>query len=170
MTDQGEPGSRRAKSSRCGPRHSRRRKDILPWHLVFPVTARWWNHCHTADTSHAADPSNHQTPRPICAGWRRRATNSAPPSRSSWVTADEGYRDIAAARNGWAAHPVRRGHSAGDRRVDRAGRARGLLESVSAPMPKGRRSDTWPRWAAVTSRDSISQTLPAPRSVPYRGT
>jgi len=40
----------------------------------------------------------------------------------------------------------------------------------SAPMPKGRRSDTWPRWAAVTSRDSISQTLPAPRSVPYRGT
>ena len=37
-------------------------------------------------------------------------------------------------------------------------------------MPKGRRSDTWPRWAAVTSRDSISQTLPAPRSVPYRGT
>jgi len=36
------------------------------------------------------------------------------------VTADEGYRDIAAARNGWAAHPVRRGHSAGDRRVDHA--------------------------------------------------
>lgn len=45
------------------------------------------------------------------------------------------------------------------------------LESVSAPMPKGRRSDTWPRWPAVTcSRDSISQTLPAPRSLPYRGT
>jgi hypothetical protein len=79
MTDQGEPNSLRAQSSRRGTRPRRREKTFCRGHTRLPGDPRQPTDGVTLPHNryrYAADRRPTKLPRTVCAGWHRRATSS----------------------------------------------------------------------------------------------